>query len=89
LSSVIKRAGTSIYSLSFNLVCPAPVIAKTASRHGNIHPSKGQSFSIIESFDGSKKLKILIEQCGKLDEKLAALFWCCLLPGAVECLAGR
>lgn len=75
--------------LAFNLVGPTTIISNDTSDRSDISSRHCDGLSIVERFNGGQEILVLLNQVGQLDEVLASLLWCRLLPCALESLARR
>ena len=88
LPDVVKGIRCSIDYFTLNLVGPATVVPQTANGAGQVTlPGHGEGLAVVESLDSGEEVGVLLEQVGKLDEKLSSVLWCFLPPGTVESLA--
>lgn len=88
LLGVVKRLRVCVNDLALDLVCPAAIISQTASRHADIHLGHTKGLAIVEGFDGSERIEMLLEQICQVDEPSSALLGCDVSVFAFKGLTG-
>jgi len=88
LLDIVEGVWASIGDLAFNLVCPAAIISQAANAHADIDLGHVGSLAVIERLNGCKKVEVLLEEIGELDEELSSVLWGLFPPWALEGFAG-
>ena len=84
LASVCESVGISVDSLALDLVGPSTIVTETASSQTNVDLCHRQRLSVVETFDRSKGVQVLLNQFRQLVQVLSSLLRCDLPPRAFE-----
>ena len=87
LLDVVESVRGGIDDLALDLVCPSTVVPQAAYAHADVDLGHGDGLAVVKRFDGSKQVKVLLEQVCELHEQLAAVLWGFSPPRTVEGLA--
>lgn len=88
LAGVRESLVVGINSLSLDLIGPSTVVSQDASDHSNVVLGQRDGLSVVQRLDSGKGIKVLLDQLGELDEKLATVLWADLRPWSFERGAG-
>lgn len=89
LADVVEGVRGSINDLTLDLVGPSTIIPQAASAGGDIDVlGHAESLAVVKSLDGSKEVRILLEELSELCEELSTVLGSLLPPWTVESLAG-
>lgn len=88
MAGIVHHVGIGVNDLSVHLIGPASVVAQAASGGTNITLGNGEGLAVVESFDGSKGVHVLLEEIGQLGEHASSVGRGDLLPFAIESGAG-
>ena len=89
LADEMEHIGGDVERLALNLISPASIVAEAANNGANVGLSHGDGLAIVERFDSSKQVGILLRNIGQLVHEDTSLLRRDLGPGGVEGLAGR
>lgn len=83
----MEHVWRNINRLALNLVGPAAIVPNATNNGANISTSHGDGLAIVKGLDGSKELKVLLDQVGKLKQQVSTLLRGNLAPRALEGIA--
>lgn len=88
LADQVEHVGGNIESLALNLVGPASIVAEAADDGTNVALGEGDGLAIVQGFDGSKEVGILLSKVGELVHVDTSLLRGDFGPGGFKGLAG-
>lgn len=88
LPRVVEHFWVDVVGLALDLVCPTTIVSYGANNSTKVATSHVNGLAVIERLDGCQKVCVLLKQVGQLQQHATPLVGCCLLPRALEGLAG-